>query len=235
MLPSNYIDILRSGIAPKPQPFVSGICGRMIRGTKPSDFETLTDDPSRLVVMLMDSDGLAKLFGKSGYQILIEIGYRGDYIKQKLDAGNQFKLVVFPQEAAHPATWKGVTDVACSVYPELTSCFTKHGAGLQSGSLWGGKCFMHEFEKLAGYKFCDADKKADPRFMNIEAYRKSTKTAWELRAFLYHTLHLRELFSGDGFTYNEQGKRQLKEYLMLNKKIADIKDAAVLDIAVTIP
>lgn len=238
----DYIEILRSGKQPIPQPFVHGICGRVIRGTKPSDFDTLTDDPSRHVIMLMDADGLARLFGKSGYKILIEIGYRADYIQQKLDAGNAFKLAVFPAEAAYLADWDGVFRIAAEVYPELASCCAKHASMLRSltgFALTPGQTdqghFIHEIERLAGYQFKDADKKDDPRFMSIEKYRSSGKSLWELRALLYHTLHLRELYSGDGYTYNEQGRRQLKEYVMRNKRIKDIQGSSVLDLDVTVP
>jgi len=242
MRTQEYIDILRSGKQPIPQPFVHGICGRVIRGTKPEHFDTLTDDPSRIVVMLMDADGLARLFGKNGYKILIEIGYRGDYIQQKLAAGNSFKLAVFPAEAAYLADWDGVFKIASEVYPEVASCCTRHAGllrSLTSFALTAGRSdqghFIHEIEKLSGYRFMDADKKDDPRFMSIEQYRTSGKSVWELRALLYHTLHLRELYSGDGYTYNEQGRRQLKEYVMRNKRIADIKDSAVLDLEVQVP
>lgn len=236
-----YLDIVKSGVTPMPQPFVTGIVGRVIRGTKPEDFETLTDDPSRIVVMLMDSDGLAKLFGKTPYKILIEIGYRGDYIQQKLDAGNKFKLAVFPASEAYPATWAGAFDVVKKIYPDLTSCCQKHGnllSGMTNFSMPAGQVvghFLHEIEALAGYKFADADKKDDPRFMSVDKYRVSGKSLWELRALMYHTLHMRELYSGDGWTYNEQGRRQIKEYFMINKKITDISGAMLLDMDVQAP
>lgn len=240
MRPTEYVNYLRGAAANAHQPFVSGLCGRIVRGKKPDDFATLTDDPTRLVVMLMDSDGLARLFGKTPHQMLLEIGYRADYIKQKVADGNGFKIVVFPQEAAQPATWDGVFKVAAEVYPDVAACCQKHGADLRTLTkferLAGEKDghFLHGFERLAGHKFADADKPGDTRFMTIDKYRASGKNVWELRALLYHTLHLRELFSGDGYTYNEQGRRQLREYLMLNKKVVDISGAVVHDLDVKV-
>ena len=60
---------------------VSGLCGRIIRGKKTEDFTTLTDDPLRKIVMLMGSDGLENILGKTGYEMLTEIGYEKSYIK----------------------------------------------------------------------------------------------------------------------------------------------------------
>ena len=44
---------------------------------------------------------------------------------------------------------------------------------------------------------------------------ESEGTLIDVRAFLYHTIHLRELFSGDGFTSDEDGQKGLKEYMHL--------------------
>lgn len=71
--------------------------------------------------------------------------------------------------------------------------------------------------------------------MTYEAWEKSDKGLTALRALLYHTLHLRELFAGDGFTYDENGKRGVKEYLMPNKTINDIAGHVLHDLDVKLP
>ncbi|HLD75813.1 MAG TPA: hypothetical protein VI874_02250, partial [Candidatus Norongarragalinales archaeon] len=61
---TRYRELFESGASvQKP---VSGLCGRIIRGKKAGDFETLTDDPDRKLVMLMGPDGLETLLGKTG-------------------------------------------------------------------------------------------------------------------------------------------------------------------------
>ena len=96
-----------------------GLCGRILRGKSPVDFETLTDDPQRKIIMLMGGDGLEKLLGKSGYEVLITIGYMLDYIKYKVNSGFQFKLVIFNEgEITKLATWDNVAHMVSEIYPK---------------------------------------------------------------------------------------------------------------------
>jgi len=74
---------------------IKGIFGRILRGTKPTDFETLSDDPDRKIILVSAEDGLKRFIGKTGYQMLLAIGYEKDYIEYRLKNGYMFKLVVF--------------------------------------------------------------------------------------------------------------------------------------------
>lgn len=190
-----YAELVRTGQTTQKQ--VTGICGRIIRGKKPADFATLTDDPDRKIVMLVDPDGLAKLLGKTGYEMLIEIGYQPDYLEHKVKEGNQFKLAVFPEGgAAQLATWDNVFAMVELVYPDITfSPEIRNGLKKQS---------FTQIENLAGYKFLDIEKvgKNDPRFMTYNRFKRSSHDLAACRSFLYFAVHLREQFSGDGWTYD---------------------------------
>jgi hypothetical protein len=71
----DYINVLKSGETGT----VKGLCGRILRGVSDSDFESLTNDPvNRRVVFPTDETGLESLLGKSGYEMLITIGYPPD-------------------------------------------------------------------------------------------------------------------------------------------------------------
>ncbi len=163
-----YAKLIRTGQTTKNP--VTGICGRIIRGQKPSDFTTLTDDPERKIVMLVDPDGLAKLLGKTGYQMLIEVGYQPDYLEHKVKEGNQFKLAVFPEGgAAQLATWDNVFAMVSQVYPDITfSTQIKNGLKKQS---------FDQIEKQAGFKFLEVEKagKNDPRFMTYKKFRNPAR------------------------------------------------------------
>lgn len=228
MSPYDCIQILKRGGRPNPPPFVDGICGRILRGKTSQDFERLSDDPNRVVVMLTDSDGLAKFFGKSGYNMCITVGHHPDHIKDKVSKGFTYKLVVFPTGEATLATWDNVLAMAQQVYPDTAAAIAKHGPSLK-------KMKFSEVELQGGYQFKDADETADPRFMSHAAFQASDKGLVALRALLYHTLHLRELYRGDGFTYDEHGKRGVPEYLLLNKRISDIAGHVLHDLDVVIP
>lgn len=205
---------------------VEGLCGRIIRGTKPEDFETLTDDPDRKLVMLMGPDGLEKLLGKDSYDMLIEIGYERDYIQRKLDEGNQFKLVVFEEGGeAVLADWFNVIRTVSKTYPNISSKIQKHLSTLRRST-------FDEIEKNAGFDFSEVDKngKEDPFFMTYEKYEKSGDNLINARSFLYFTIHLRELFHGDGYTYTADGDKGLMEFIVANKKLSELGDHIKIDI-----
>lgn len=219
-----YAEMFKNGSIGK----VEGLCGRIIRGTKPDDFKTLTDDPDRKLVMLMGPDGLEKLLGKTGYDMLVEIGYETDYIQRKVDEGNEFKLVTFEEGGeAKLATWDNVIEVISAVYPQIASKLYKNLEGLKQVP-------FDAIEKYAGYDFSEVDKngKTDSRYMTIERYEQAGDGLVEARAFLYFTVHLRELFSGDGYTYTADGRRGLMEYIVANKPIQNLGENKVIDIDV---
>ena len=208
---------------------VAGLCGRVIRGTKPADFLTLTDDPKRKLVLLMGPDGLQLLLGKSGLEALQVIGYEPEYIRRKvLVEHNDFKLVVFKEgRDAVLATWDNVIMVVSRVYPEVTVMLKRNRDALKTQS-------FDQIERTAGYDFGEVDKNGvnDPRFITYERLQASRGTLVVVRAFLYHTVHLKEQYSGDGYTYDDRGNRGLKEYIVVNKPIGDLGDHALIDIDV---
>ena len=225
LTPEQYLKVLALGFQLEPPPFVRGLCGRIIRGKTAADFEKLSDDPNRLVVMLTDSQGLGKMLGKTGYQMLITVGHHPDHIKKQLAAGKSYKIVVFPEGSALLATWDNLLGITSKVYPDVAADCAKLGMALKSTK-------YADIEKAAGYKFADVDDPGNARFMSHAAYLAGARNAETLRALMYHTLHIRELFAGDGFTYDEHGKRGVKEYFMLNEVIANIPGAVVADIQV---
>ncbi|MFC1598633.1 hypothetical protein ACFL2U_01300 [Patescibacteria group bacterium] len=223
-----YAELVKTG-QPAQEP-VAGICGRIIRGKKPEDFTTLTDDPERKIVMLVDPDGLAELLGKNGYKMLLTVGYEPDYLEHKVREGNQFKLVVFPEGgAAKLATWDNVVAMVEQVYPDL-----KFPAQVVRDLK---DLTFQEIEKQAGFTFLEAEKagKKDPRYMTYQRFVQSAQTLADFRAFLYFTIHLRELYGGDGWTYDAQGNKCVKEYIIPNLPIADLGENELIDLDVQVP
>lgn len=251
MHPQEYVDLVKTGKRPVPQPFVNGLCGRILRGRPGTDdFEKLSDDKKRLVVMLTDATGLSKFFGKTAYDMCVMIGHHPDHIKSKVEAGFVYKLVVFPENEAILATWENVFKMTAEVYPDVAPFIQQHSQALKSivdpksGQLSPFDPIIFEnqrtkafacIEEIAGRKFMDCDKSDHADFMTHDSWQKSQKGLVDLRALLYHTLHLRELYAGDGYTYDEHGKKGVKEYLMLNKPIADIAGHVLHDLDVKLP
>ncbi len=210
---------------------ITGICGRVLRGKSPKDFETLTNDPQRKIVMLMGADGLEKLLGKSGYEALITIGYMLDYIEYKVKNGFQFKLVIFHEgEKAKLATWDDVALMVSQIYPKAKS---KIYHQLEKVKLTK----FSEIERVANRKFNIIDKigPEDKDFITYERLNNSEGTLIDVRAFFYHTVHLRELFSGDGFTYDANGERGLREYVAPNCKLEELGEYNLIDMTIKLP
>ena len=224
-----YVDLLRSGKYSGQK--VSGLCGRIIRGKAPRDFETLTDDPERKIVMLVDPDGLQGLLGKTGYDMLITVGYEPGYLEHKVQEGNRFKLVVFPEGgAAQLATWDNMFRLVREAYPDISRFLDQNEDLLK-------KIPFSEIEKLAGYAFLDVEKvgKQDSRFMTYERLLSSRGSLVDIRAFLYFTVHLREQYAGDGWTYTASGEKGVLEYIILNKPLVELGEHRLVDIDVHIP
>jgi hypothetical protein len=239
MTPKEYLAALENYNSNRPTPFVTGLCGRILRGRPnqtPDEFETLTDTPqSRIVIMLTDSNGLSQFFGKSDYQKCITVGHAPHHIESKVKAGYVYKLVVFPETSALLGTWDSVFNLCAEVYPDITNSIRQHSSEIVKLAKTGGNDPLVPFEKAAGYLFKDVDDANHPKFMDIDRYRKSSQGMLELRALLYHTLHLRELFRGDGFTYDESGRKGVKEYLMRNQPIATIPGHVLTPLNVVLP
>jgi len=106
------------GRGPHPAPVVDGFAGRVLRGTSDDAFASLSDDPCRQIVFLLDSEGLSGLIGLSGANILRHIGYGEDAIADLVERGTRFKLVLIPSAALKLATWENLLALAAEVYPD---------------------------------------------------------------------------------------------------------------------
>jgi hypothetical protein len=205
---------------------VQGLCGRILRGKNPNDFVSLTDDPNRKIVMLMGPDGLSLLPGKSGHEMLTAIGYTPDYINQKILEGTQFKLAVFPESKfARPATWSNMVSLISHAYPQTTKALHSHYNQLS-------KIPFEQIQTQSGFSFAEVEKNgpSDPRFMTIDRFMQSQMNLVDIRAFLYFSIYLKELFSGDGYTYSSDGYRGMQEFATLNQPINSLGKNALLDI-----
>jgi len=211
---------------------VGNLCGRITRGDKPADFDKLSNDPSRKIVMLMGPDGLEMMPGRTGYDMLHSIGYTRSHVEHLLSQGYNFKLGVFPESyTARLATWDNVLDVIGIAYPAVRDDLLQHRDALHTTS-------YAAIEQAAGYKFHDVDRagRQDPRYMTYERFVNSPRDLAAARAFLYFSVHLRELYSGDGYTYTPTGERGLQEYVMVTPdSVRDLGDYALLDIRVELP
>ena len=196
------------------------VMGRVIRGINETDFTTLTDDPRRRVIMLMDGSGIEGFSGGTRDEILGKIGYPADYIRYLLEKGTTFRLTLFPRPCdAVLADWSGLGFVLERLYDsKISALFERHRSSLTT--------LRFADIEAQGEKMSDAYKRgsADPTFMTSERLSQDA-TLWQFRAFLYNELRLNELYSGDGYIRTESGERGNAEYFFVNRPISTIPGA----------
>lgn len=161
--------------------------------------------------MLFGSDALQGLAGKSGLEALKSIGFTADSIRHRLDQGYSFKIVVFKKnQKILPATWDNVAQVCSAMYPNVAGKVKARIAELK-------KTPFSEIQSRAEYDF-EKVKRAgttDPNNMTYERLQEAEGSLVDVRAFLYHSLYLNNLFCGDGHTYEEGGAKGNKEYFAM--------------------
>lgn len=180
------------------------IMGKITRGKIPKDFQTLTHERDRKIVMLMGADGLESLLGKSGQDLLVEIGYTQDHIDHLISEGYKFKLVIFePSQSCLLATWDNAAQLASEIYPKVKQKIYQKLDDIK-------KTPFSEIEKESGLNWGKIDKIGDndPNFMTYNRFKRSKGSLSDVRAFFYFTLHFRELFSGDGYIINQREKKR---------------------------
>ena len=176
-----------------------GLCGRILRGKSPADFSRLTSPEDaasgRDLVLVMGADGLASLSNKSGYEMLCAIGYTKDGITAKLAAGYTFRLLVFPADEAlaPPATWRAFLSKVAESHPEWREKLERHRAELEACSWDQLADSTAAAEAALGHDIRGA----------FSALSLDATTVAHVRALLKRVYQLNELFTGDGFTFDE--------------------------------
>jgi hypothetical protein len=90
----------------------------VLRGQSERDFLTLSDDPLRRVVFMLDETALIDLLGCTGAEVLARIGYTPAEVRALLAQGTRFRLAILPVTDMLPATWANVLALAANAYPE---------------------------------------------------------------------------------------------------------------------
>jgi len=212
----------------KPSKALRGICGRISKGRTIDEFKTLTDDENDRNAFFLGSDGLEQIIGKSTLEILVNIGFEIPYIIEKINNGYKFQLLILPegnQEIMFQANWEGVSKLVEFAFPEVKSSFDIHFEAMKSTN-------FEEIQRKADFDFFEAraSGKTHPNYFTLERFMISQRSLVETRAFLYHTVGLRELFKGDGYTYTHDGKKGYKEYLVPNHYRHELEDLVVVEL-----
>ncbi len=168
-------------------------------------------DADQLCPFIIGPDGVKKLNGMNHRDLLLNIGYKEDWLNLKHSRGLVFYLVVFRKSTCDEelkmapvlATWDGIFELITQISNDCAEKlrpywaqmdkveYTKDIESIENAELYKMVSSFDEFAKAS--VVCDSPKMA--------------------RQFLRHTLKCNALFKGDGFTYSEQGVQGLTGYL----------------------
>ena len=188
------------------------------------ELEYITFSPDAIFPFVMGPDTIHHLKGKSINDMFEFIGYTKKDLQMKIEGEEKLVLVFFTgysiptegdsQRVEPPllATWDNVltlidrTNSICGerVRNVLPTIQTK---------------------PYESYEF-DIDKlQSDIRSQveSFDSFANSSHTSPQMvRAFLRHTLKLKKLYSGDGYSYNERNEKGSKEYLIPRVRIKEL-------------
>lgn len=223
---SNHNGILRSKTKK-----LCCVVARILRGNTKEDFEYLSPlSKKRRTIFMIDVSDIKLMLNKKGYDILVNIGYPENDIKDLISKNVKFKLAVIsrndPNINIKVANWDNIIDLMKIKYPKIKLELEKHRTKLKT---------IFKNKKVIK-KMAEVSKDSNHEdFMTYEKYLKSNRTLIDTRAFLYHVEGLNSLYSGDGYTYNEKGEMVFKEYIAGNVKLSKLKNYKLIPFNVKQP
>lgn len=221
--PRDYTAMFARGVRP-PHP-ITGVCGRVARGRTDADFNMLSFIPGRRLAMVTGPRGMWTLIGQPAAAIVLGIGKKEDWLREKLAEGNRWKLVVMPQASYPLADWDGLFAAIRLHYPEVAGKLLRWAPQLREPSL-SAKIAP---ELVSGRVKDDV---SHPQHMTAERYVEAEDTPLNARLFLWHSLGMNDLFKGDGLTVGPDGSPGVDEYLAQNRPISQIPGAVLIDLDV---
>ncbi|MCB0335426.1 MAG: hypothetical protein KDD62_03950 [Bdellovibrionales bacterium] len=207
-----------SGLVTKPDT-LTGVCGRIIRGTDETAFSKLSFAEGRRLAWISGSNDLLDFIEKPHRELILGIKDE-QWLSEQLDKGMRWKLVVLPEGNCVLANWAGVFEQVQRYYPEVADKLLG----------WANALASEDLVKQIDAKFLAQAVKDDlchPLHMSTERYMTCDDTALNARLFLWHSLGMNHLYQGNGYTRGGG-----KEYLTQNKSLAEIRDCVLIDLQV---
>jgi len=213
------------------------LTGRMIHGLPddPGFGKLLSSDEWKRLSWVFGPDALACFLGQSPRRICLHLGFGEEWLDRKLKQGKLFKLCVFPSASisAVNATWDNVAALLEAHYPEVWPKIARHYARIRNSPLEelqaeGGYDMMAA--NLAGRDHATGESSSD-EYMSLQRLtRIDEPSAAQVRQFLWDEIGLKKLFRGDGYTYDDDGRRGSSEYLARQMPLDSIPDAVIVDV-----
>ena len=160
-------------------------------------------------------------------QMLEFVGFEWSWVTEKLAAGHRFRLLLFSfrQAKATRATWDNLLGLVADRSPRCAEKLAPHMPDLKATP------YLELIERI-GY---DVDHLSPERQREVSSFAAFADDAvpadlGRARAFFRHALKCTALFRGDGYAYDEHGRRGAREYVMPNTRVEDLPGAARVDL-----
>lgn len=193
------------------------------------EFEYLSD-ATQLFPFVIDPDATAALNGLTHRQAFMSVGYEAAWLDEKITNGLVFRLVVFENDNAGvppvQATWDGLMQLMETTSPASILCAEK----LQP--IWEA---IQAVPCVRGGPIENIDALEEElrpvvaSFEGLAAY--TLPVTPELgRTFLRHTMKCTPLYRGDGYSWQEDGQRGGREFLIPRVLVASLEPTAVVQL-----
>jgi len=205
-------------------------------GKTAADFASL--DTHHPYAWVVGPISVAKMETLTPRQQLDFVGWPLSYVDQLTKEGNQFKIAEFDFAAipfAVRATWDGLVlalQHGTSATPESRICAEKVKRWLPELKALNYAAFAKKYGDVRVLKKIP-ELKAMVSSVDAFASATSLNGAFAARAFLYYTMDADELYYGNGWTYDAQGKKGGDEYLVTAMKISNIPGATLTTLDVS--
>ena len=160
-------------------------------------------------------------------QMLELVGFEWCWVLEKLSAGLKFRLILFSltRAMATLATWDNLWRLVEGESPRCAEKLAPHIPVLIETP-------YRELIERIGY---DVDRLSCKRRAEVSSFAAFADDAvpsdlGRARAFFRHTLKCTALYRGNGYTYDEDGRRGAREYVIPNTRAKDLPGATWTDL-----
>ncbi len=234
----NYANLIRNPSVTAGKIDYSCLCSRLVRGKKKDEFLYLSypydqnNVDSKKLVWVAGSETLSSYVHVSNADLTAVIsknsGKSIDFVQEKLRQGYHYKLYLLPISSTTKADWDGLYAMIKKIYPEIARKILIHGNSLKVTP------FREIEEQIGAGKTFRELKDAGPTcegYMNVSRLKNLAQPLlWQVRGFLYNIIGANEMYTGDGFLYNENNERICMEYICENKRIAEIAGCEIVNL-----
>jgi len=179
-------------------------------------------------------DCLYQMMAKTQHEWLLLIGFEDEWIRKKHKQYN-FKLLIFESsnEESFAPTWENIFTRAIPLrFPgednkHLRNRILSHQQDLTAKS-------FNEIEEIAKHMGFHGFRSGENGHGHLatEEFIKAENHLVNCRRFLRSALYLTPLFRGDGYTGFADGRRGVKEYMVLSRPINELTELEVLDLTI---